>query len=496
MAFPAFLPSALMQTVQRDETALVETLQQNTPDLVTFFECACADETWSEKHPTFMSKAMQWLTMQFILERLDQKLIYRIAHAIQEHYFNLKTLLPVDIIVRIGKESIRMNSLLMAASSNLLQDRLRNECIEQNSVSLSITGLPLRVFQLFREYINTGKIEGLWKKEDDELLNLLRYSTHYDLHGLSREIATILKRYFTANNALNFLKLGLDEHLPELIAAGIEYFEQLDIGVKFPYATNEELFFEFKDFSEASLDIFDLIKDAITHLVCRGSISGQAPFRQVIQQIPRLIGLDISSSPIQPEGLELIAKRLEYLDLSRCEWLSDERFKKVIVQCPHVIKLMLRSNTQLTHRCWGDLQKIPGLLSLHLARCIQIGDEDLKLMLKAVINLKELHVDECKKLTNNAFYTLAKQIPNIVSLSLSRCHLTDSSLMEIVDKCPFLESLDIARCPNISEKSIIESIKHGHSLREINLSGCNITEETVNNLTNQYPYLVIRTERT
>src|SRR5262249_19595049 len=152
-------------------------------------------------------------------------------------------------------------------------------------------------------------------------------------------------------------------------------------------------------FQMRTMDVFERVKNNITHLICSGDLTRDPTFSKVLGQCPKLLSLDISHSTDFTEQLKSIPYRLEELDISKCAWLSEYEFRQIVQICPHLSSLKLSSNVQLNFSAWSELQKLKGLKVLDLSRCNQIQDRDLKIILMACRMVTDLELEECKGIT-------------------------------------------------------------------------------------------------
>lgn len=489
---PALLPKELThyQNVNSGD-ALFSSLIRNPKELVLFFDYACGDETWSESHPEFMKKTINWLTFQGFQDKLDIEWLKQSAKAIQDHFAILSPFIPYNIVCQLNDTSVSINSLLFSAASTFFKDILRRECREKNKMTFSLK-IPYSLYKPIEEYVNTGKIAYLWKHEQDEIMAILQLGGSWGLDGVVSLCEEALQRYITPENALEMFLLSRRELWPRFKEECIHYINELNLGFLLFPGSIESVIFEFKEFKEISLEYFKKLSPFITELIIGGNLNEDSSFSEIIAKCPKLRSLNISGSSSLTENLYTIPKNLETLNVSQCSWLNNQSLKKIASICPSLKKMILTSNTQLNFVAWGELSRFRCLESLDLSRCHQISDDDFSVILRACRSLKELILDECKKISDKGYFELSKALSRLANLNLSRCSITDLALIEIAIRCHRLTVLNLMRCENITEKGILGLAKHANMLKELNLIRCNIPNIVINDLKTIKPYLTIK----
>lgn len=502
MLLPALLPKKLFLYAEaNDDSELIQMLIKTPNQLVTFFEHACEDKTWSEHHLSFMQAAMESLTFQFRQERLAFEFAHRIAKAFQSNYPLLRSCLKRDIILHGHNGDVEANSLLIAVSSEFFYDLIRMHYSEGSKLKIDLNKVPMELLAHVEEYVSSGDIPDLWKQEQSTILNLLNISTTFRIKGLIELCEETLRRYINKNNALDFLVMSHQMSWVNLRNSCFRFLNQQRLGVRFEevekYRTldlegRKLLALEFLEFSETSLDIFSQLKHLITHLICGGDLTEEASFSTVIRSCPHLISVDISRSRAFNERLYDLPASLQELDLSKCPWLTNDQLKKMIVICPNVVRLSLNSNVQLTYQGWGGLKNLKQLKGLDIARCHQVHDADFLLILNACAQITEIGLEECTGIGENGFFELARLLTRLSFLNVSRTHITDAQLIEIVTRCRHLRILNLTRCKGITDKGILQVIKQAGALQSINLTACDVTQGTVDFIRGLRPQLDLR----
>lgn len=491
MRLPDLLPLELHYcTAASSLSELFDLLQKKLADIVLFFEVAAEDETWADQHGEFMQKIMLWMAEQLFLERFPSAYCQRIALATRQHFSALEPFIPEDLTIQLQEGSIAINTILMLALSDFFPQLIRQECIEKKRRQLPFQQASEELFKPIKEFAYTGRIELLWRNSEEEIIRLLRFAASWSILGVVELCEKALAKYISGEQLSSALLRVHRERWPFLKRYCIERINASDWGIYLSFSAIDRLSLEFKEFSEQSLARFQELRPIVTDLVCSGHLVENSHFSNVLQACPVLIGVDISGSSSFSDTFKNIPTTLKELNLARCLWLSKETIKHFAVLCPHLTALTLTSNTHLNFTAWGELIHFKELRRLDLARCHQIRSEELLVILKACSQLLELSLDGCDKISDNAFFELPKSCPRLARLVLSRTSISNTALVEIIVKCPFLTQLDLSYCEQITEKALL-SLKHANALKELTLVRTNISSTFIEELKISFPNLSI-----
>lgn len=504
MILPSLLPSDYVRYMKADsDETLLKLLKENTHEFVTFFEYAAEDGTWCEHHLPFMRSALQWFTTQFYSDLLQLESARRIANTFWGHQMLLLSCLTKDLTVKIGKESEQVNSLLMAVSSEVFFDLIRTQKVDAEQRIVVLDNATTDLFNQIAEFITTRDVPTLWKHRQNEIIDLLRLAVRFELRGLKEICEDVLKRYITKENVLDTLVEAhleswdvLQEHCFSFINSlnlGVRLFSVKQRRVDISEKEVQALAFEFLDFSDVAQDMFERLKSFITHYVCSGSLTEDPAFSTTIKACPNIIALDISRSLRYTDRLSDMPQALQEIDISKCLWLTDANLQKMISYSPNVIRLTLNSNSQLTFKGWGELMKFHQMRALDVSRCNQVNDEIFVLILKSSHHLVELGVEECKRISEKGFFEISRNLPELAFLNVARTYISDAAIIDVASRCRMLRSLDVTRCVSITEKGIIQTVRQATKLRELVITGCNISDAAISRIREQYPYLKLLT---
>jgi hypothetical protein len=107
--------------------------------------------------------------------------------------------------------------------------------------------------------------------------------------------------------------------------------------------------------------------------------------------------------------------------------------------------------------------------------------------------LKNLNIQECYDIRDVAICAVAENCPLLECLNIAWCHCTPMSILRIVQMCPNLRSLDIAKNDGFNDAAIIEISRHCPLLEELELFGCSffdhITDVSISEVARTHPGL-------
>lgn len=492
MKLPALLPKNLAYSAEaEDGLNLLNMLVKIPHDFIVFFEYACDDETWSGMHGDFMELAIQWMTNHFYQDKMLVETAQRAVSKIREHYHILYRYIPNNITFNVNGTALEQNSMFWAASSDFFRSLLRNECRDQNKTELTLDEVDRDVFDQIEEFIRTGTVKELWRKDQPKVFEVLRQATEWGLTDLMLFCEDILKRYIARGNVIDTMIMSHEEGWQMLKEACMDFINGLDVGVHFESGDPDHLAIEFLDFREDALDIFEGVHFHLTHLICGHNLTEQASFSDVVNRCPSMICLDISRSRTFSDRLVDIPESLEELNVSKCLWLSNKNLENMIEICPNLSKITMSSNVQTDYAGWGLLRKLKKLNKLDISGCFQVNDEDFKIILQACRKVTHFYMQLCTGLSDEAFYELAKNIPKLTDLDISRCSISDAALIDLVTRCKQLYTLNLTRCTNLTEKGVIEAVRFAPNLQFLNITKCRLPALVVDNIKEVRPFLEV-----
>jgi len=453
MELPVGLKLPGLKEVETEE-ALFEALTAAPRDLMHFFEEACRDISWCAEHRSLIGKLARWLTEQFMKDRLAIDLAERAVEAVRGAHEAVLRQLPKDIRVTVGGTSLETNSLLFGMGSGYLHDLLRRECIAGGKSEIEMEAGSPETLQDVLEYLETGKIENLWRKDQTMILQEFEEAAQWELQGVMRLCVGILKRYINRANVKKLLRLAHDGGWQELFEECQIFLNSDHFGIQFIPAPLPAVSIEIREYRDEGVDLLREFSSIITHLHFSGRSAYEPEFRELMRRCSALASLDISWLERESEYFSELPSSLEELDLSMSPWLSDKAVEKILERCPNLKSLHLGSNSQISYNGLVQLHYLKQLTALGVPRCRQIGDEELLIILQSCPRLQRLNLAECEQISETGFETIADSLPELAALNLSHTNAGDGSLVAIAEGCKNLQSLNVEDCPNITEAGI------------------------------------------
>ena len=161
-------------------------------------------------------------------------------------------------------------------------------------------------------------------------------------------------------------------------------------------------------------------------------------------------------------------QKIEWLDLSGFDDLTDEQLKTIITTCPKLRHLIIQ-NTKITNAGLAHLGELTSLKTLNLSGCYRITDAGFA-HLGELTSLKELNLSWCKQITDTGLAHL-KELTSLKTLNLERCYkITDAGLAHL-SELTSLKTLNLSECDKITDAGLAH-LKELTSLKELNLSWC------------------------
>jgi hypothetical protein len=129
-----------------------------------------------------------------------------------------------------------------------------------------------------------------------------------------------------------------------------------------------------------------------------------------------------------------------------------------------------RSLVSLAALCLATTQ----LESLEISQTVGVSDDDFVAVLQSAHTLRRLVADECSALSFG--FLIDCDFPALAELSMAGCFLlTDATLAAIVRRCPMLERLDISKCSQVTQQSVLV-IRELQHLRQLSVAWCGVTD--------------------
>ena len=209
-------------------------------------------------------------------------------------------------------------------------------------------------------------------------------------------------------------------------------------------------------------------------------------FLQIIEQSGKTLkSLNLSNSKISGDNLveyNGALSCLEKLELKGCRRLTDTGLQQILKLCGKtLISLNLSWCHQITDEGLLQIFKVCGktLRYLNLAYT-NVTEESLVEFNGTLVCLENLYMKDCDRLTNRGLLQILRLCDKTLrSLNLANTDITGESLVGYSGTLACLENLNLRGCP-ISDEGLLQIFKVcGKTLRYLNLTGTNITGESL-----------------
>jgi len=192
-----------------------------------------------------------------------------------------------------------------------------------------------------------------------------------------------------------------------------------------------------------------------------------------------LVSLKMEScSRVSSESLRLIGKccpQLEELDLTDTD--LDDKGLKALGACSKLSSLKIGICLKISDEGLTHIGKsCPELRDIDLYRSGGISDEGVTQIAQGCPMLEAINLSYCTEITDSSLTALSK-CTKLNTLEIRGCpRVSSSGLSEIATGCRLLSKLDIKKCFEINDVGMLYLSQFSHSLRQINLSYCSVTD--------------------
>lgn len=491
MDLPALLPEELMNySKAADDNALFMELRESISHITDFVLYACEDETWTEKHHTFMSKALELVTRRMFRQRLHPQDAKNIAASIQRHWVTLQNIIQKDLKIEFEKKVYEVNTLLFCSQSGYLKHLVITHCSDKDIKFLKLVNPPFD-WEFFRYYLifsEQGDLPNLWHHTSTELIKFMKMAVDIQCEALEKLAVETYKRYLDLTNVFKIASEAFQSQWKYLYKECALYVNDSWCDINF-HTELHGFAVELKSFDDVTLEQFKAIQDTVTYLRCRFTLAENKLLPELIKGCTSLHALDLSEASHGKEILKALNPQIDSLTLKASEWLDSESLENIVNLAPHLTELDLSSNTHLNYRNWGVLAKIKNLQKLNITSCHQIVENDLKIILQSSPNLIEFKIAECKRLSEASFLMLGRFLRYIQTLDVSNTSISDRALSEIATRCSSLHTILLKGCISVTDKGLKELVSRLPNLTYLNVEGCSITQNIKEILSNIHPRL-------
>lgn len=488
MEMPSLLPEEMRAAcaAYEEELELFHGLRIELPALCRFLVAAINDEGWSERHPLFMEKALLVISRRWFRDRLPKRAGDRLCTELRDHIEAMRRLLVEDLrlIYRGEAGSVRksVNSLLFTIDSPYFLELVQHESAGQNIKQLLLRD-PLLKASFVEDYLRFcygDRLAHLNYASEEQLLPFMRMAHYIGCKPLEERAADSYMRYVGRDNLIDVLLLAYREKLSFLLNNCFHYGNELVLGYHFATGKGsaEQIDVTFENFDMATQRAFEPLCSYVTALHFPPELVPEEPFVSYMESCSSLRFLEVSGMTKWHAHLGALPLTLEGLDLSDSPWLDDEEMASLAEQCPQLTRLVLSGNRQLSYVAWHKLVELSGLEELALARCDQLRDEELQLILQCVPDLTSLDLSGSPQLTEQGLMEIARWAPQLRSLNLTDCPgVGDDLVGELLYRCRRLQELELSGCDQLTYRGLLRSVKKGNQLKRLVLARSRLTPQ-------------------
>eukprot|EP01113_Clastostelium_recurvatum_P019350 TRINITY_DN2281_c0_g1_i3.p1 TRINITY_DN2281_c0_g1~~TRINITY_DN2281_c0_g1_i3.p1 ORF type:complete len:1891 (-),score=415.16 TRINITY_DN2281_c0_g1_i3:873-6545(-) len=214
----------------------------------------------------------------------------------------------------------------------------------------------------------------------------------------------------------------------------------------------------------------------------------------IARSCPRLCVLELAGcETITDAAAQQVASgcpMVHTLNLASCKALTDAAFVAPGENVPRLLWASLQ-HVDLT-RCMNitDLTIIAlaekcraRMQSLNLSWCEAVSDESLVRLAHCCPSLNAINLSKCKRVSDVGVVALAKSCAeSLERVVLENCSVTDASLFTLASHCPNLTNLDCSQCDKVTDLGVTKISQGCMNMQALSLDECNITDVGVSAL--------------
>lgn len=494
MDMPALLPTDLdyCSRLRGEEQIIPALLSRSDEHLIRFVEAATDDETWAAKHPALIKGLFSLITREFSSKRLRVEHAQRVVTCIQQHFDAYKAFLPIDLRINTGKKRWAGNTLLFGTNSLYFRQLIEPLYHSGKVLDVNLDNIPEEVYVVVEEFLFTGAIRDLWKRPEGLLMRILVQAGQWQIRGLERLCADVLKRYVTSDTASMMLKIAQHYVLPELKEACCEVLNRLPLGLHFVGLGDAELIVTINEFNERGTPLLMEVASGITHLVLRERVGEEAILQQLLSKCSCLMSLDLTGTKECAIEIFDLIPGLRELTLTNCTWLDNGKLAHILTRQHDLNRLVLSENPQLGYEGFRKIANLATLESFIATYCEGLEDGHIEMIARSCENLLEVNVSWSPKITDMGVRALGALRPELKIIDISHCtKVSDAGVHDLVRPCFQLERLGIQQCPKLTEDGIIYVPNLSLTIKYLDIRLCDITLAGVEVIRERYPRLQV-----
>eukprot|EP01103_Thecamoeba_quadrilineata_P008883 TRINITY_DN18595_c0_g1_i1.p1 TRINITY_DN18595_c0_g1~~TRINITY_DN18595_c0_g1_i1.p1 ORF type:complete len:331 (+),score=34.16 TRINITY_DN18595_c0_g1_i1:37-993(+) len=189
---------------------------------------------------------------------------------------------------------------------------------------------------------------------------------------------------------------------------------------------------------------------------------------KLLARFQNLLTLDLSITNVDATIISLLPEELPHLEnllLFCCMGITDECIP-LMTQLRH-LKTLVLSYSQITQESIHHVANLTSLQNLEIEMCFRI--ENIS-PLTSLQHLHSLNINSCVNLAPDSVLPLFPSLSHLTSLRLNNL-ISDDVLVELPNRAPWVEKIDLANCLQIGVRGI-EGLSKLESLKELSLRNC------------------------
>ncbi|KAH3762498.1 leucine Rich Repeat family protein [Pelomyxa schiedti] len=175
------------------------------------------------------------------------------------------------------------------------------------------------------------------------------------------------------------------------------------------------------------------------------------------------------------------------LDVSGCTKISSAVLEALAESCGFLENLNISSCSATTDQSIISAARLMPLTHISVGRCNVSDSALVELMRECSCDLQEFIAPGCQGIADSVLGAIASSCPNLKTLDLSQCDcITETALCEIFTHCKNLTSVTLEECTNaVNDNTVLVISEHCHKLANLSIGYCtSLTDKALSHLCN------------
>ncbi|XP_005176476.1 F-box/LRR-repeat protein 15 isoform X1 [Musca domestica] len=172
-------------------------------------------------------------------------------------------------------------------------------------------------------------------------------------------------------------------------------------------------------------------------------------------------------------------KRLENLQLARCNWMTDDLLLPILARNKHLKIVNLNECVNITPLALQPIIiECKDLRVLKLSKCQWLTTGAVDALTLHQSNLEEFDISHCAAIGERCLIIFFRKLNKLTVLSLANTlSVTDQVLIQIANYCRALEHINLVGCAAISDFGIQALTKNCTQLKSLMVQRCDLVTE-------------------